>query len=582
MTRMRASTIGPADRNKRVPDRKARGLGSWLLLSMRHDGVTRHMRLSRTLLPLLLLTAVPGWANPPPLTLFITVDAMGTDLLLRHRPRLQGGVGKLMDSGAFYPYARYAYAKPRTAPGHATLATGANPWRHGIVDNRVIDRATGKPVRALPDAEHPVLEAPLSTDDVSPANLLAETIADRLRLATQEKGKAISISGKPRSAIPLAGRLGQAYWYDETVGKFITGTWYMKELPAWLKTFNASQPAAAWFNKTWEPLRPRSEYTGEDDRPYESEPSGLGRVFPHPLNGGLTAPGPESYSAFAISPLSFDLVVKAAGAAIAGEGLGKDDVPDMLGVSFSATDRVYHQYGPNSWEMQDTMYRLDKAVGDLVALAERAAGGRANLLVVLSADHGGAAVPEHWTASGMDARRVNPSVFAQQLTGVLRKQFGGDVTAIAEETDVYLGGKTLESGTVDGAAVRRAAADWLRQQPGVFLAVARDDLYTMPDTAGLAMPLRRGYYPGRSGDVLFVVKPFHVITTDSTGTNHGAPYSYDQLVPVIFAGKGVRPGTYLREISTTDVAPTMAAALEMNPPASAEGTPRFEALGSGL
>src|SRR6218665_549311 len=193
MTRMRASTIGPADRNKRVPDRKARGLGSWLLLSMRHDGVTRHMRLSRTLLPLLLLTALPAWAKPPRLTLFITVDAMGTDLLLRHRPRLQGGLGKLMDSGAFYPYARYAYAKPRTAPGHATLATGANPWRHGIVDNRVIDRATGKPVRALPDAEHPVLEAPLSTDDVSPANLLAETIADRLRLAPHEKGKANSL-----------------------------------------------------------------------------------------------------------------------------------------------------------------------------------------------------------------------------------------------------------------------------------------------------------------------------------------------------------------------------------------------------
>ncbi|WP_434380079.1 alkaline phosphatase family protein [Melittangium boletus] len=540
------------------------------------------MALSRPLLTLLLLTALPAWAKPPRLTLFITVDAMGTDVLLRHRPQLKGGLGKLLDTGAFYPYARYGYAKPRTAAGHATLATGAHPWRHGIVDNRVIDRATGKPIRVLPDDEHPVLEAPLSTDDVSPANLLAETLADRLRLSTQDKGKAIALSGKPRSSIPLAGRLGQAYWFDETVGKFITSTWYAKELPGWLKDFNATQPPGAWHGQTWELSRPRAEYTGEDDRPQEGESYGLGRVFPHPLTGGLAAPGPASYSAFAVSPLSFDVIVKAAGAAIAGEGLGKDDVPDMLGVSFSATDRVYHQYGPTSWEMQDTMFRLDKAVGELIALAEKAAGGRGNLLVMISADHGGAAVPEQWASAGVGARRVNPARFGQQLTEVLRKRFGGDVTATVEESDVYLGGKTLEDGKGDPAAVRRATADWLRQQPEIALAVASDDLYTMPDVGGYAMLLRRGYYPQRSGDVLYVVKPFHVLSNDTFGSNHGAPYAYDQLVPVLFAGKGVRPGTYLREISTTDVAPTLAAALEMLPPASAEGTPRFEALGGGL
>ena len=155
------------------------------------------------------------------------------------------------------------------------------------------------------------------------------------------------------------------------------------------------------------------------------------------------------------------------------------------------------------------------------------------------------------------------------------------ILATVEELDVYLGGKTLEGGKVDGAAVRRAAAAWLLKQPAITLAVARDDLYTMPDVAGLVEPLRRGYFPGRSGDVLFVVKPFHVISADPSGTNHGTPYAYDQLVPFILAGKGVKPGTYAREISTTDIAPTVAAALEMSLPASAEGEPRYEALGSG-
>ncbi len=531
-------------------------------------------------LPLLvLLLALPALAKPPRLTLFITVDSLGTDLLLHTRPRLKGGLRQLIDSGAFYPYAVYEYAETRTAPGHATLATGANPWRHGIVDNRVINRATGKAERVFPDPEHPVLEAPPSAEDVSPAHLMAETLADKLRLSTRERGKAISLSGKARSAIPLAGRLGQAYWFDETVGKFVTGTWYTKELPGWLKTFNASHPPEAWFSKSWEPLLPRTEYVGEDDRPFEGEHSGLGRTFPHPLTGGLAAPGPQSYTAFAISPLSMDHVVRAARAAIEGEGLGKDEVPDLLSVSFSATDRVFHQYGPTSWESQDTLHRLDKAVGDLVALAEKAAGGRAHLLVVLSADHGGAMVPEQWAALGVAAERVNPVTLSKELTEGLRAQFGGDVTATLEELDVYLGGKTLEGGKVDGVAVRRAAAAWLAKHPAVVVAVARDDLYTAPDVAGLVEPLRRGYYPGRSGDVLFVLKPFHVISAEPTGSNHGTPYAYDRQVPLVLAGKGVKPGVYTQQISTTDVAPTVAALLEMGLPSSAEGKPRSEALG---
>jgi predicted AlkP superfamily pyrophosphatase or phosphodiesterase len=111
--------------------------------------------------------------------------------------------------------------------------------------------------------------------------------------------------------------------------------------------------------------------------------------------------------------------------------------------------------------------------------------------------------------------------------------------------------------------------------------VASDDLYTAPDVAGLVEPLRRGYYPGRSGDVLFVLKPFHVISTEPTGSNHGTPYAYDRQVPLVLAGKGVKPGVYPQEISTTDVAPTVAALLEMGIPSSAEGTPRSEALSIG-
>jgi hypothetical protein len=411
---------------------------------------------------------------------------------------------------------------------------------------------------------------------------MAETLGDKLRVTTRTRGKVVALSGKGRASIALAGRLGQAYWFDETVGKFVTGTWYTKEFPTWLKAFNARGLPDGYFSQQWTQLLPKGEYLGDDDRSYEEDDVGLGQIFPHPLNGGLPSPGPQSYKALAISPLANDLLVQAAKAAIEGEGLGKDEVPDLLAVSFSATDRVFHTFGPYSWEMQDAMYRLDRSVGELLAAAERAAGGRANLVVVLTADHGGAAAPEHWAAEGLPARRFNPKDLAQGLAQELRTRFPqAELTVTVEELDVYLGGKPLTEGKVDGAAVRRAAAEWISRQPGVALAVARDDLYTAPDVGGLLEPLRKSYYAGRSGDVLYMPQPFQVITTYPQGTNHSTPYSYDAQVPVVFLGKGVKPGTHMREISTTDVAPTLAALMELGAPASCEGVPRTEIFANG-
>lgn len=535
----------------------------------------------RTLALALLLVALPAAAEPPRLTLLISVDALGSDTLLRVRPRLRAGLRRLLDQGAFYPDARYAYAKPRTAAGHSTLATGANPWRHGIVDNRLVDRATLKHLRPFQDPQHPELgSAAGAEEDTSPVTLQAETLADRLRVATQGRGKALAFSIKGRAAIPFAGRLGQAYWFDDSAGRLTTSTWYAKELPAWVQAFNARGLPQAAARQEWVPLRPRGDYLGEDDQPREGG-SCLDTTFPHKLDCGEGAPGPKSYAVFPASPQSLEFLIQAAQAGMQAEALGRDEVPDLLALSISTTDYVFHGFGPYSWEMQDMLYRLDVALGELLAAAEQAAGGRNRLLVVLSADHGGAAVPEHWAAQGLEAKRVDPVALSRELTEALQARFGQQVQAVVEELDVYLGGEALKSGQVDGAAVRRAAAEWLARHPAVVLAVARDDLQTAPDVGGFVSALRLGYYPERSGDVLFVPRPFHVLNASSRGTNHGVPYAYDQQVPVVLYGKGVRAGTYLRRISTTDVAPTISALWEVGAPASNEGEPRYEALGAG-
>ncbi len=408
------------------------------------------------------------------------------------------------------------------------------------------------------------------------AALMAETFADRLKLSTQGKGKVISIAAKARAAIAMGGKLGTAFWFHEPVGRFITGTYYLKELPTWLKVFNDKKSADAFATKDWPLLAPAKEYTGTDDRPYEADVFGMGRTFPHPLNGGVPSPGPQSYAAFASSPFSNDLLVQAAKAAIDGEQLGKDDVPDLLAVSFSAFDRIYHLYGPYSFEVQDAALRLDKALGDLIAAAEKAAGGRANLAVVLCADHGGAAIPEEWAAAGVDGVRVNPETLQAGLKKELSDRYKGDFVTAIEEVDVYLDQKLIETKKLDAPAIRRAAAGWLNKQPDVAFAVARDDLESA--TGPYAAALRAGYYPERSGDVLFVLKQYRVLESESSGTSHGAPYSYDNEVPLLLLGRGVKPGFYPATVRAIDVAPTVSSLMEMGNPALSEGTVRAEGL----
>lgn len=522
--------------------------------------------------------ATTCFAKPPKLTVFITVDSMSTDVLMRMRPRLKSGLSQLMTQGAVFPNARYEYAEAVTASGHATLSTGTNPWRHGIVSNRIVNRQTGKQEAVLADPSHPVLEAPPSGDDVSPQNLIAETLSDKLRVGTQGRGKAIAIAGKSRAAIALAGRLGQAWWFHEGVAKFVTGTWYTKEFPAWVKTFNNKRVTDAYFGKDWALSAPATEYVGADDRPYESDWYAMGRTFPHKLTGGLPAPGPQYQSALSCSPVMNDVIVQFAKAAIEAEALGKDDVPDLLSVSFSATDRIYHLYGPYSWEVQDGFLRLDKAIGELVAAAEKAAG-KGNVLFVVAADHGGAAIAEEWAEAGLPASRINPQTLEAGLAKELQAKFGAaDLVVDSEELDIYLNHNAMQTRKLDPVAVRRAAAAWLSAHPDIELAIASDDLSTQNDKLGFVRTLRLGYFPGRSGDVLFVPKQWKVITDETAGTNHGTPYSYDAQIPVILSGKGVRPGVYAQQISAVDVAPTIATVMEMGSPAMSEGRPLSEAL----
>jgi predicted AlkP superfamily pyrophosphatase or phosphodiesterase len=528
------------------------------------------VRLPRSCAVAVALVASVALAKPPRLTVMISVDALGTDVLQRNRTRLKGGLARLIAEGAFVPSVRYESAECVTAVGHTTLVTGAHPWRHGIVSNKIFNRGTGKLEPIFVDPNHPVLEAPLGTDDASPERLLAETLSDRLRASTWMRGKSVAISGKARAAIAMGGRLGEAWWFHEGLGRFVTGTWYRKAVPPWAQSFNDKKVAESYHAKKWELLGAPKDYLGDDDRPFESDWYGMTRVFPHPLSGGLPSPGGASFSALASSPMMNDVLLDFAKAAIDGEQLGRDDVPDLLSLSFSSFDRTYHLYGPASWEMQDMVLRLDKTLGDLLAHLERTVG-RGNVVVVLSADHGGAAIPEEWAALGLEGKRVPPSELQAFVNDALKARTGVEKTIVAiEETDVYLDLKALAEKKQDVAGVRRQVAELLRSRAEVAVALSRDELTSTP-AQGLARSLELGFHPERSGDVLMVLRPFHVLESEPRGTSHGTPYTYDAEVPLLLWGRGVKPGIWAGPARAVDVAPTVAALLELGAPGSCEG-----------
>lgn len=539
---------------------------------------TRVDSMARCLAAILLLTSTISVAVPPRLTLFVSIDSLSTDVLQRNRGRFKAGLARLLNEGAVFPSSIYEVAECVTSVGHATMATGAWPNRHGMVGNKLFDRATGNLEPCFSDPLHPVLEAPAGREDSSPLNLLAETLSDRLRQATQLRGKSLAISGKGRAAVPMAGRLGEAWWFHEQVGKFVTGTWYRKEFPIWVKAFNEKRIPDGYHGKRWELLGPATSYLGADERPFESDRHGLSKTFPHPLNGGLPSPGPQSWSALASSPMMNEVMVQFAKAALEGEQLGKDAVPDLLSVSFSALDRTYHLYGPNSWEMQDHLVRLDIQLGELLAAAEKAAGGKGNLLVVMTADHGGANIPEQWAAMGLDGVRISPLAIQRALNEELEKRFAVPLlVASIEEVDVYLDHQAMESKQLDPAAVRRTAATILQRHPSIQTAIARDDV-GLGDPSGLGVALANSFHPHRSGDVLMVMRPFHVLEAETAGTSHGTPWSYDSEVPIVFFGKGIKPGLYASKARPTDIAPTVSALLEMGAPASSQGAILLEAV----
>ncbi|HEY0961560.1 MAG TPA: alkaline phosphatase family protein [Pseudomonadales bacterium] len=487
-------------------------------------------------------------AARPTLVLAIVVDQMRYDYLGRYEAEFDSGLKRLVDEGAVFTNANYDAAPTVTAVGHSTILSGATPSVSGIAGNTWYERSEGRNVQSITDAD----VSPLGGGaGASPKRLLVSTIGDELKISGKG-GKVYGVSLKDRSAILPAGRMADgAFWFDGSSGNFVSSTWYFDALPAWASDFNAAKHA--------------DRFAGER----------FGDVT-------MPAAGIDLYGEIDASPFADQLVLDFALTVLEAEQLGTDAQTDLLSVSFSAMDYVGHSSGPDTPLIREMALAIDERVGELIEAAEAQAGA-GNVLVVFTADHGVAPVPEENVAKRLPGGRYDARAEREAVETALDAAFGaGDYVEGVADFSYYLRREPVPGKSIAYADMERVAADTLRTQPRVARVYTRSELAAgLVNGDAIDRRVRNGFNTLHSGDVLAIHEP-NWLAGGFGGTNHGSPYSYDTHVPVIFWGAPnlVQPGHYHAEAAVHDIAPTLAAQLGIAQPSGSIGRVLGEMLPS--
>ena len=565
--------------------------------------LNQFMNLRRSVILLLLCSGTLGNTAPVfaqaerdiKLVLQVTVDGLRFDLINRYRESFaKDGFNYLLDSGSVYANAHYQHANTETIVGHTTLATGTYPSQHGMVGNVINDRVAGELSYNIEDKDAPLLpsrEHSATGDQVDPSQKLSRTkgrspraievptFSDGLAAFYAGRSKIFGISGKDRSAVAMAGHAGKAFWYSTDNGDFITSRYYYDDYPAWVREWNGQRKAEKYAGKQWQLSSETSTYllADQDDRPYEVDLKGYGRTFPHQYGN---AGDKLLYTQLLVSPVGDQLLLDFSKALISNEKLGQGSVPDYLSVSFSSVDAVNHFFGPSSLENEAVVRELDSTLADLFAYIDKHVG-LDHTLIVFSADHGMADMPEYMTELGYAVGRLDSKDIVK-VANQAGKALGIDeIVRYFFRPYVYLDEEKIAAAGLDPKRTEKVIADALTGIDGVNLAMSTSNF---PSYKGhpLIMQVKRNHHITRSGHIYVIQDPYWFLLEEGLiAVMHGSPWRYDTHVPIIFAGPGIKPNSVQRRVYPVDVAPTIAAYLGMSPPASARGTPLMEVCAAG-
>ena len=515
-------------------------------------------------------TAHTQTLTKPKLVVGIVVDQMRWDFLYRFYDRYSaGGFKRLLNEGFSCENTFIPYTPTYTAPGHACVYSGGVPAINGIVGNHWYDKDTKQIVYCTDDATVSAAGSTSTAGQMSPRHMWGSSIADELRLSTNFRSKTIGIALKDRGAILPAGHSANAaYWFDNTSAGWISSTYYMASLPQWVTQLNAKKLPDAYLAKNWNTLYPIDTYiqsTG-DDKAYEGAVPGEDGSFPHKTD----ALAENKYESLKVTPHGNTYTIDAAKAAIEGEALGTRNVTDLLAISFSSPDYIGHTFGPNSIEVEDCYLRLDKDLENFLTYLDTKIG-KGQYLVFLTADHAVAHVPAFAKENKLPAGVVNTTAMEKALNEALEKEFGGG-NYIAEiiNYQVHLNNELIVNKKRDRGEIKKTVIKTLMTQPGMLAAVDLENLASANLPHQVNMMLSNGYNQKLSGEIQFIYKPGW-FEGGTRGTTHGSWNPYDSHIPLLWFGWNVKKGKTNREVYMTDIAPTVAAMLQIQAPSASVG-----------
>ena len=513
-------------------------------------------------------TEAAASAASPRLVVVVAVDQLRKDRLTTAMP---GGLGRLLRSGRNFVDSSLDHGVTNTCPGHSVIVTGVQPGRAGIAGNDFVDNQSWQSRYCVAD-DNPDARVLNGEGGRSPRLLKVDTLGDWLK-AEQPKARVFSVSGKDRAAVVMGGQHPDGvFWYNAKARQFTSSTYYQAALPDYVEKFNGPEGFLSGVPATWE--HSAGQFRADD---YPGESTKYQRTSGHPLNSGeLDARGGQIY----YSPF-LDVATMALARTVVGrEQLGQDAVPDLLTISLSANDNVGHLYGPFSAEAEATLAQIDQSLGEFMDYLDRNIG-EDNYLLVLTADHGVADLPE-WQLENKTARCPSPSgrldlyPFMARLYGSVywRETFPFDLPTDLIKilgNQVYINPAYVAAHQLDFSQIEADLKDHFESVDIIKQAWTQAEI--VAGTTEEARLLRNSLVPGRSGDLMLQVYPDCVIRADNTGTTHGSLYDYDRAIPMLFYGAGVVPGNIAGAARSVDIAPTVAASLGLKFPADLDGKP---------
>jgi predicted AlkP superfamily pyrophosphatase or phosphodiesterase len=495
----------------------------------------------------------------PKLIVVIVIDQFRGDYLDRYRDEFgDSGFRFLLDHGAYFPNCNYNYANTRTAPGHATLFTGAYSNGHGIVSNEWWDQKKKRMVTSVEDDDTRLVGAE-GKSGASPHNLMADTLGDEMKLATQGKSRVFAISLKDRaSVLPGGFSADAAYWIDPKSGVWITSTYYRDQLPPWAQNFNSTRQQKYW-DRDWVDAQGVKLASTAHRKSKDGSDAGFYEVI-----------GPTSFANQYEFEFARELVVY--------ENVGRGPATDLLSISLSANDILGHHVGPGSPDMHQMALDLDRDIADFINFLGHQIG-LADVWIALSADHGVSAVPDDAKKLRIPAANLDISKLESQINAALAAKFSPGHSTQFMKLDypqAWLDPDAFTAAHVHESDAEAAVGEAMKQ-------VGLLDYYTKsqlaageaPNTA-LGRKYLNSYSPEGSWYVLGVPDIYTI--GPGKGTDHTSPYNYDTHVPLVLFGIPFQAGTYRASVEPIDLAPTLASLLGINAPTHSVGRVLTEAI----